>query len=375
MIQTLSNDTLTLRRAETMNAQPIRKVVSVREVNLIDDSTIEWNGQRLQITETAFKNLIGMIGMNKTFSQKFETLFNSEAKAKFINQMKNAMATQLNQLVMIVSPIQRKVVGFTTKVTDIISNEQFLNLSDGIIDQHGFEVTNWGIGGDGSVTINAMNPKAQFEIAGANEVFSTGITLQNSPNSGIQVMPYVNRLFCTNGLTTSVSREAYQLQDLTPQSMENFFEHMAQLRRNGFVPVDFSNTVKRAIVTPASLWELERAHKAIKPWVGERAENIIPLSQNMDAYKGIGHDPTNLTADQKRRARTNQSIWSLVNGVTWTGRWAPEHLSSDMQDKDSTKLMIQAGEMLGGNWNLANEMPTPFAAKLDPTEQLGALLN
>lgn len=376
MIQTLSTETLTSRRAETINAQPLRKTVPVSDINLVDDQTIELDGKRLNITETAFKNLIQMLGMNKTFTQKFESLFNAETKAKFINQMKNAMAAQLNEITMIVSPIQRKVVGFHKSATDTISNERFLDLTDRLIDQHGFEVTNWGVAPDGSVTINAFNPKAQFEIGVKDEIFTAGLTMKNSPMSGIEVMPYVNRLWCTNGLTTSMSKDNYTLQDLTPQSMENFFQHMAELRRNGFVPTDFSNTIKKAINTPASLWELEHGHKLIKPFVGERADNWIPLSENMDAYRGIGQNPAELSAQQKRRARSNQSIYSLVNGLTHAATHAPEMIAFNMTDADSTKLMVRAGEILGSNWNLSNEMPNPWNSnKLDPALQIGSILN
>lgn len=375
MIQTLSTDVLTSRRSETLNAQALRKTVAVRDLTIIDDKTVELDGKRLEMTDKAFKNLIAMIGMSKSFAKKFEDLFNSETKAKFINQMKNAMAAQLNEITMIVSPIQRKVVGFAKQATDMISHERFLDLSDRLIDQHGFEVTNWGVAPDGSVTINAFNPKAQFEIGLQDEVFTAGLTMKNGPLTGIEVSPYVNRMWCTNGLTTSFAKDNYQLADLSPASMENFFQHMAELRRNGFVPTDFAETVRRATNTPASLWELERGHNMIKRHVGERADNWIPLNENWDAYHKINQDPANLSADQKRRARSNQSIWSVVNGITHVGTHAPEALAFDMTDADSTNLMVNAGNILGSNWNLANEMPSPFAAKLSTEDQVGSLLN
>ena len=374
-IQTLSQDVLTSRRAETMNAQALRKTVAVRDLNIIDDKTVELNGKRLEMTDKAFKNLISMIGMSKSFAKKFEALFNAETKAKFINQMKNAMAAQLNEITMIVSPIQRKVVGFAKQATDMISHERFLDLSDQLIDQHGFEVTNWGVGQDGSVTINAFNPKAQFEIGLPDEVFTAGLTMKNSPLKGIEVSPYVNRMWCTNGLTTSFAKDNYQLADLTPEAMENFFQHMAELRRNGFVPTDFADTVKRAVNTPASLWELQRGHNMIKKHVGDRADNWIPLNENFDAYSQINQDPKNLNADQMRRARSNQSMWSVVNGITHVATHAPEQLAFDMTDDDSTRLMMNAGDLLGSNWNLAHEMPSPFANQLNADSQVGAILN
>ena len=375
MIQTLSTDVLKSRRSETLNAQALRKTVAVRDLTIIDDKTVELDGKRLEMTDKAFKNLIAMIGMSKSFAKKFEDLFNSETKAKFINQMKNAMAAQLNEITMIVSPIQRKVVGFAKQATDMISHERFLDLSDRLIDQHGFEVTNWGVAPDGSVTINAFNPKAQFEIGLQDEVFTAGLTMKNGPLTGIEVSPYVNRMWCTNGLTTSFAKDNYQLADLSPASMENFFQHMAELRRNGFVPTDFAETVRRATNTPASLWELERGHNMIKRHVGERADNWIPLNENWDAYHKINQDPANLSADQKRRARSNQSIWSVVNGITHVGTHAPEALAFDMTDADATNLMVNAGNILGSNWNLSNEMPSPWAAKLSAEDQVGSLLN
>ena len=182
-IQTLSSTVVANRKAETLNSQSVRKTIAVRDINLIDDSTIEYKGKRLEITREAFKSLMKLIGMSATFASKFESLFNAETKAKFINQMKNAMSAQLNEITIILSPTTRRVVGFSKNATDIISHERFINLADQIIDQHGFEVTNWGVDANkGSVIVNVMNPKAQFYLKGlglSDEVFTAGLTLSN----------------------------------------------------------------------------------------------------------------------------------------------------------------------------------------------------
>ena len=65
-IQTLSGEVLTSRKAETLNSQSLRKTVAVREINLINDTTIEYQGKRLEITKEAFKGLIKMIGMSQS---------------------------------------------------------------------------------------------------------------------------------------------------------------------------------------------------------------------------------------------------------------------------------------------------------------------
>jgi len=373
-IQTLSNEVIQNRKAETLNSQSIRKTVAIRDIDLIDDKTIEYQGKRLEITTDAFKGLMKIIGMSQTFAKKFESLFNTETKAKFINTMKNAMATQLNEITIILSPTTKRIVGFSKKATDLISHERFIGLADRLIDQHGFEVANWGVDGNkGSVTINAFNPKASFGVNGlSNEVFQAGITMKNSPLGGIQVMPYVNRLWCANGCTTAMAAESYALANLSGDSMEKFHEHMQQLRRNNFVPTGFQDRVKEAVNTPASMRELSWAHNQIKRHVGDKADNWIPLSENESAYT-----KANIGIIDPKAAKSNQSIWSVVNGMTHVATHAPDLFAMNMQDKDSTELMVQAGNLLGKQWNFQSATRSPFAedAHLDTVSQVGALLN
>ena len=373
-IQTLSSDIIANRKAETRNSQSLRKTVAIRDIQLINDTTIEYQGKRLVITKDAFKGLMKMIGMSQTFASKFEKLFNPETKAKFINQMKNAMATQLNEMTIILSPTTKKVVGFSKKATDLISHDRFIGLTDRLVDQNGFEITNWGVdANNGSVTINAFNPKAQFGVDGvANEVFTAGLTMKNSPLGGIQVMPYVNRLWCANGCTTAMASESYALNDLSGDSMEKFFEHMSQLRKNKFIPTGFQDRVKQAIETPASMREMSWAHNQIKKHVGDKAESWIPLMENEAAYS-----KANIGIIEPKSAKSNQSIWSVVNGMTHVATHAPDMFAMNMQDKDSTELMVQAGNLLGKQWNLQGATRSPFAedAHMDTVSQVGAMLN
>ena len=373
-IQTLSGEVLTSRKAETLNSQSLRKTIAVRDINLVNDTTIEYQGKRLEITKDAFKGLMKMIGMSQTFASKFEKLFNPEVKAQFINTMKNAMATQLNEITIVLSPTTKKVVGFTKKATDLISHERFMGLADRLVDQNGFEIANWGVDANkGSVTINAFNPKASFGVQGLNdEVFTAGITMKNSPRGGIQVMPYVNRLWCANGCTTAMASESYSLANLSGDSMEKFFEHMSQLRKNKFIPTGFQDKVTQAVNTPASMQEMKWAHNQIKRHVGDKADNWIPLMENESAYT-----KANIGITDAKAAKSNQSIWSVVNGMTHVATHAPDLFAMNMQDKDSTELMVQAGNLLGKQWNLQGATRSPFAddAHLETSAQVGALLN
>ena len=50
-IQTLSSDIIANRKAETRNSQSLRKTVAIRDIQLINDTTIEYQGKRLEITK------------------------------------------------------------------------------------------------------------------------------------------------------------------------------------------------------------------------------------------------------------------------------------------------------------------------------------
>mgnify|MGYP000125955727 CR=1 FL=1 len=378
LVQTLSSTAIKNRKSETLNAQALRKTVAVRELQIVNDTTVEYTGHRLEMTKAAFKQLISMVGMSQAFAKKFEKLFDAEVKARFINQMKNAMASQMNEITMIVSPTTKRVVGFTKRATDLVSNERFMDLADQIIDQHGFEVSNWGVDANkGLVTINAFNPKAEFSVAGiSDEVFKAGLTLRNSPGKGIEVMPYVNRMWCANGLTTPLAAESYQLADLTQPNMERFFQHMSELRKRGFQPEGFQSLIKRANETSASMYELQRAHTMASRYVGDAADNWIPLSENMSAYRTSDIEIDNFDADQLKNARSNQSVWSVTNGLTHIATHAPERLAFDMGDRESTQLMMDAGAMLGKKWDLGSQVANPWKTnEIDQKAQVGLWLN
>ena len=69
----------------------------------------------------------------------------------------------------------------------------------------------------------------------------------------------------------------------------------------------------------------------------------------------------------------------MVSGKWYDSRRysRPGYVAMNMQDKDSTELMVQAGNLLGRQWNLQGSARSPFAenAHLDSTAQIGALLN
>ena len=376
-IQTLSSSLIEQRKVETLEAQNLRKVVPFRDINLIDGESIEYNGQKINLTKNAFKNLLGLLGMSNQFATKFESLFTKEAKSQFINTMKNAMASnsgKLSEVTLVLNPISKSVVAITKKDQFGISNQQFMGVAENIIDNHGMDVTNWSVDpGTGIVTINAFNPNANFAIQGlSNEVFTGGVTFQNSPKDGFQVLPYINRQWCTNGLTAPMSEESYTLNSLDQGSMEKFFENMNNLRKNNFAPTGFADRVRAAHNTPASLNELQFAHNLIEPFAGERADNWIPLSENMNAFYKAGFE--SLNSNQMKHAKSNTSVWDVINGVTHFATHGAGIIDTNMQDYNASDLMVKSGNLFGKkSFDHENTMPDLFGGR--ELVRNGSLLN
>ena len=380
-ITTLSSSLVAQKQKETLDAQSLRKTVPFRDINLVNGDTIEYQGKQIKITTNAFKSLLRMLGMSQQFANKFENLFNAEAKAQFINRIKDAMASNaggLNQVTLVLNPISKSVVAFRKDESGGISNQQFMNVAEGIIDRQGFDISNWSVDPkSGIVQINAFNPNATFDVKGlSDEVFTGGVTFKNDPIKGFQVLPYVNRMWCTNGLTTSLAEEAYTLHSLDNTSMEKFFENLNNLRKNNYAPTAFADRVRTANATPASMREMRWAHNQIKPFAGDKADNWIPLTQNEVAYNKLGFE-NGMTSQQAAGAKTNQSVWSVLNGLTHFATHGSDLVSSNMQDADSTSMMVQAGNLFGkSQFDHENQMPDPFGANaLTNSAQVGALLN
>lgn len=383
MVTTLSSNAIQSRKLETLNAQALRRTVAVREIEIVDEKTIVYNGVQIGITQGAFKTLMKMIGMSQTFIKKFEKLFNEKAKAQFINTVKNAMATNrgnLPNITMVLNPVSKTIVAFTKEANELISNSNFVEQAERIIDSGNFDVTNWTTDPTtGIITINALQPNAKFAVAGdEKDVFTAGITLKNSPITGFQVSPFTKRMWCANGLTTTLAEDKYNMTNLSQESLGKFNEYMQHLTRRNFMPAEFDTLVNKARNTHASLSELQFAERAIKnAGAGDRAGQWIPLNENLLEYSRAGIKTDEFNNQQWKNAESDQSIWSVVNSMTHFASHG-EDLVDGVQAHDATNLMISAGNLLGkgtkGQWDLGNQITSPFGGKLN-NHQHGEILN
>jgi hypothetical protein len=329
------------------------------------------------MTKQAFKSLLSLVGMSQSFADKFSKLFNPDTKTQFINTMKNAMSSnsgKLSNITLVLNPNSKAVILFGKEDRLQISNEQMINVAENMIGDSSMAVSRWSTDPEtGIISIDAHNPKAEFSVMGlSDEVFTGGVTFKNSPTTGFEVMPYVNRQFCTNGLTTALAQESYQLHSLDNKTMERFFESMRGLKRNNYAPEGFAERVRQANNTPASMAEMQMSYNLIQKYAGERAEQWIPLMENSNAYNRAGFEM--MTSDQKKMAKSNQSVWSCINGVTHFATHGAKMIETDMKQHNEADIQTRIGNLLGKkSFDHENTMPDVFSSM--NLRQDGALMS
>jgi len=348
-LTTLSPTAFAIRKDEAIRNEVMRKEISLSEFNVIDNTHIEVDGVKIELTAFAFKRLLGRLRIPTAFAKRFETGFGSDGLQQLVQMMKTMKSSKNDQTVtLLVDPREKKVTNILPAGYASISNEAFIDFAEGYINQYGLEVKDFGSDPNGGATINCVSPNSVFSVPGmSDEVFNTGVTFRNTPTRGLEVSPYLNRLVCSNGMSSTAFSETYGLHELTDKSINEFNEHMIQMASTGFQPVGLADKIKSANDTDASIAEVQRAMSAMlstdKKIDFEYMQRYLPINRVMKAYSDIGAEPSTFTTKQLQNAKSGLSIWEVVNGIT---NFASNDQKYNIDDHKTGNLMVSAGNLL-----------------------------
>ena len=348
-LTTLSPTAFQARKAEAVRNEVMRKEISLSEFNVIDNTHIEVDGVKIELTPFAFKRLLGRLRIPTAFAKRFESGFGSDGLQQLVQMMKTMKSSKNDQTVtLLVDPRAKKVTNILPAGYASISNEAFIDFAEGYINQYGLEVKDFGSDPSGGATINCVSPNSVFQVPGmSDEVFNTGVTFRNTPTRGLEVSPYLNRLVCSNGMTSTSFSETYGLHELTDKSIREFNDHMISMASTGFQPVGLADKIKSANNTDASIAEVQRAMSAMlstdKKIDYEYMQRYLPINRVMKAYSDIGAEPSTFTTKQLQNAKSGLSIWEVVNGIT---NFASNDTRYNIDDHKTGNLMVSAGNLL-----------------------------
>lgn len=363
-ITTLSTEMFNQAKAEAVHNQLIRKEINLSEFNVVDNTHIQIDGVEIEVTDKAFGKLLGRLRIPKAFAKRFSEGFGNDGLRQLVQMMKTAKSSANDQTVtLLVDPGTRKITDILPAGYASISNESFFDFSTRYIDQYGLGVTHVSSSPYGGSQINAVSQNGMFHVPGMkDEVFQTGVTFRNTPTRGLEVSPFLNRLICTNGMTSTAFVENYGLHSLNEKSINEFNEHMIRMASTGFQPIGLADIIRKAHNTDASLAEMQKAVSAILS-TDQRVDydyiqRYIPIDRATKAYDMAGADPNTFTQIQLKNAKSGMSVWDVVNGMT---NFASNDQRYKIEDSKMGNLMVTAGNIL-----TKKQYDTEGLLKVDP---------
>lgn len=347
---TLSQSIYDQRKAEALQTSLLRKSVMLSEMKMVSADSVEISGVTIKLGDFAIKRLLSRLRIPKAFANRFKDGFGEEGLKSLIEMMKTAKVSDRDQEVTILlDPVEMAIVDVLPKNYASIDNEVFLNYIEDYISGFNLDVTHFGSNArNGEIIINAVSNKSIYKIPGLDsEVFNGGVTFKNTPTHGIQVTPYLNRLICANGLSTTAFSENLSLHSLGEKHIKEFNEHMIMLASTGFLPSGLTDMIKKATYTDASLSELQYAASAIltaeKGIDSDVVQKYAPINRAMKAYELLGAEPQSFNKKQMMSAKSGVSIYDVINGMT---NFASNHLSAKLNDTNRVRVMMKAGDLL-----------------------------
>lgn len=364
LLETLTQEQFRTKADLATSVQPVRKTVSLGNLEILGDALIKVEGKHIPMTSKAFAQLATILGVPVQFQGRVDKLFGSDAKKDIVNKMKSALIRQgMSKLTLVASPTTKEIVGFLKKENSFISHQGFFGLVSGSIGDQGLSVRDFTISEDGtSVTVSCFDPRAEYAIEGLkDEFFQGGVTFHNSIIHGASVSPYINRLVCLNGMIGAGFNEDIKLKDLSNSSIEIFRGKMLDLSKRDYQPKNFIERAKKAMNTHASYSELEASSELILNSSNVSIPDLskwLPYLETNEAFAKFGLPPVSLTPGQKKAAKTGTTMWELVNGLTHFSTHNSEYKISE----DSRRaIQRKAGDLLAKTFDIENLILTPFS--------------
>lgn len=336
-----------------------RKQVSLSDIRLISDSAVEINGLALALAPAGFSSLLRIVGISKALRKNLIKQYGDSFADNLVSTLGKAMGVSKGNVTLLIDMRKKRVINIVTQSEQMISNESYLNNVERIVNDANLEIDSMVVRDNGGFTISTVGENSEWGFSGieSTESFKFGLNFDNDPVKGTRLMPYNQRLVCTNGMIGQGFVGVHQLTN-TKDSWDAFYHKVDVLKRDNFKPIEFSSTLKSVMNSDASLQELTQARnlmKANSKITDLELEMYAPIGSTEDAYKRNGSIIEDFNKDQKQNARTDVSYWELINGLT---DFASHNYGFNVSNPDT--LQRHAGRLFVKKPDLANLVINPF---------------
>ena len=357
------------------NAECATKTVSLASIELDDHSisrsTINVDGQQVSVGNGFFQKMAGMLKVNRSLTNEMIKNEDGKIATSLINGLKAYRSAKgSNEIMLIANPNTREVIDLCDpKRFRRLTNESVFDVTAKIMNDNpnlSIETIDFNPHSGKSV-INLLNAEeVGFPGAGKDEFFKFGFSIvQSSKDTFVEM--YNQRLVCSNGLRVSLGQgaiggsrdiqfeERFRLGGTSADDIRTFLNQIEAMNKAGFVPAGFNTALNSAVNTKASLLEVESAMIGAQRLVREDDPTLKKAfidSLNRNYFQGYsetmsrivrtGQDPMQLNDKQKSFIRTGQSIWDVVNSMTFLGS-----NNSGLQLDNKHQLKEDAGRLFG----------------------------
>lgn len=336
---------------------------------------IEVGGITVKVSQGFFIKLAGLLKMNASLTREFIKNEDGKVAAAFMNALNEyRRGVGAKEVLLIANTETKEVIDICDpKRYKRLTNDSLFDMTSKIMNEHPsliIETIDHSPNG-GSVSINLLNSEEiGFPGAGKDEFFKFGFSIIQSSKDTI-IETYNTRLVCSNGLRVSLGsgsigsnsnlhfEEKFRLSGTGAEDIRTFLNNVDNMKKSGFVPAAFAGSLSSAVNTKASLFEVESAMGMAQRKVREddpqfKKNFIDTIERNyFDGHKATmqrimqkGVDPYKLNDKQKSMIKTNQSIWDVVNSMTYLGS-----NNSGIELADKWELKTHAGSLFAKGVN------------------------
>jgi len=353
--------------------EAVTKQVAISSIRVYDHSfksrTIEVDGVEVKVSAQFFTRFAGLLKLNASLTREFIKNEDGKVAAAFINALSEYRREVKAKDILLIGNRQ------TQEIIDICEPKRWNRLSHNSL----FDLTQKVINenpsliietidhspADGTIAINLLNSKEiGFPGAGPDEFFKFGFSIQQT-RKATEIETYNTRLVCSNGMRTSLGKgaiggnsnlhfeERFKLNGTGGEDIKIFLNKISEMQRADFVPGSFASALTSAVQTKASLAEVESAMRLAQVKVDEvdqkyRKDFIDTIERNWFHGYGEtrarviqkGHDLATISDRQKQFIKTGQSVWDVVNSLTFLGS-----NNSGIELLDKWQLKAAAGRL------------------------------
>ena len=338
--------------------------INLSDIELNKDSfalnLIGVKGKTVAVSNQVLGKFLEHIGVSKKLKTSFAD--NPSVIADVVNVL-NSLKRKSGELELkLLISHENEIIDMCKNDKGRISNKNFFNIAEAIVDKYGLEVIESNVETSGIAEICLINPNAVSILNLDEEVHKFGIRLTNNL-SDTEINNFAYRLVCTNGNTITDEFGALALKNVAPSEIERLFSHIQRMKNHGFIPAEFETLVNKAKNTTASIAEVESGIKTIVSRLAmplgmdddETTEFINKfISMHFTQYMirkqellAKGFDIEKLSPTQKSYIKCASSqfgritIWDVVNKLTYFG----SNDSGSNFNKPQT-LQIEGGKLL-----------------------------